>query len=73
MTKTLYEFNVAMSYDDDLTEQYLCSGYMASYKDALKRAFETADAIAPEETIISIKKKAGVFTVWKNGSGLLDG
>lgn len=34
-----------------------CSGYMGSYKEALIRATEMADAIAPEKTIISITKK----------------
>ena len=57
MRKSLYEFEVARIYNDEATGTDICSGYMATYKDALKRAFEMADAIAPEKTIISIKKK----------------
>ena len=57
MSKTLYEFEVAIIYNDESTEPNICAGYMATYKDALKRAFEVADSIAPEKTIISIKKK----------------
>ena len=59
MSKTLYEFEVARIYNDEATGTDLCSGYMATYKDALKRAFEMADTIAPapEKTILSIKKK----------------
>ena len=57
MSKTLYEFEVARIYNDESLEPYICSGYMATYKEALKRAFEMADTIAPEKTIISIKKK----------------
>lgn len=57
MSKTLYEFEVARIYNDESTKPYICSGYMATYKDALKIAFEMADSISPEKTIISIKKK----------------
>ena len=57
MIKTLYEFEVAIIYNDESSEPYICSGYMATYKDSLKIAFEKAEAIAPEKTIISIKKK----------------
>ena len=57
MSKTLYEFEVARIYNDESSEPNTCSGYMATYKDALKRAFEVADTITPEKTIISIKKK----------------
>ena len=55
--KTLYEFEVAVIYNDEATGTDLCSGYMANYKEALKSAFVMAEAIAPEKTIISIKKK----------------
>lgn len=61
MIKTLYEFEVAIIYNDESTEPYRFSGCMATYKDALERAIKMASAmagsIAPEETIISIKKK----------------
>ena len=57
MSKTLYEFEVAIIYNDESTEPNICSGYMATYKEALKSAFVMAEAIAPEKTIISIKKK----------------
>lgn len=57
MTKILYEFEVAILYNNESTEPDICSGYRATYKDALKSAFEMAEAIAPEQTIISIKKK----------------
>ena len=57
MSKTLYEFEVARIYNDESLEPYICSGSMETYKDALKRAFEMSEAIAPEKTIISIKKK----------------
>lgn len=57
MTKTLYEFEIAISYNDESTEPDICSGYVETYKDALKSAFIMADAIAPEKAIISIKKK----------------
>ena len=55
--KTLYEFEVAICHNDKTEDMFHCSGYMASYKDALIRATEMADAIAPEKTIISITKK----------------
>ena len=57
MTKTLYEFEVARIYNDESKEPYICSGSMKTYKEALKSAFVMAEAIAPEKTIISIKKK----------------
>lgn len=59
MTKTVYEFEVAIFYNDESTEQELCSGYMATYEDALKRAFEMADAIAPEKNNYINKEKGG--------------
>ena len=55
--KILYKFDVAIIYKNKSKEPDIYSGYMATYKDALKRAFEMADAIAPEATIISIKKQ----------------
>ena len=57
MTKTLYEFEVARIYNDESTEPNICSGTMETYKEALKSAWVMAEAIAPEKTIISIKKK----------------
>ena len=57
MSKTLYEFEVAIIYNDKSTEPEICYGYMGTYKEALKSAWVMAEAIAPEKTIISIKKK----------------
>lgn len=57
MTKTLYEFEVAVTYNDESTEPDIYYGCMETYKEALKNAFVMSDAIAPEKTFISIKKK----------------
>ena len=57
MTKTLYEYKVAIIYNGESTAPDLFSGYMKTYKDALEIASKTADAIAPEQTIISIRNK----------------
>jgi hypothetical protein len=61
MIKTLYEFEVAIVYNDESTEPDRLSGCMLTYNDALERAVKMANildgTIAPEKTIISIKKK----------------
>lgn len=59
MIKILYEFEVAVIYNDEATGTDLYSGYMTTYKDALKRATKFADAIAPEKNNYINKEKGG--------------